>query len=555
MTTTELANSFPCSKKNKTASSNKVKTESHQDDIDCRRVVQRFHSIFTSGALHCLEAEGFYFLDSNFTMISPQGHAVSRSKFVEQLQQQKPNKDTEIHIHDFKVIHQNQDNTQSSTVLCSYQEWRRKKENDSLVVTARQCTALLRKVKQKLLSQQELDVREKEIPSAVRWEWIHMHQTWLEGMGPGQNQTQQTIASTKLTRVAANEVSVPSTSIIKAAAKSELLSFLVSPRRFLAVESIWPVSAKPIMMGKMVVGIEYLGMRVLTTQGPKANRAWLEQTARRLQPYCQPLHISSQYRQLVLPQSCFDQAAITIQLLGRFNGTTLSWTAWQALVEWSRGHQYISTTINNQSCDFGPDSTASSYDSVVSILNADKSTTISNIKETDSNYDWTFSTPFSCHLSSSYFYWKPLQRNGIDICSLMQSRDEPIIYYDEIDLYEDHLHEIGIVTCRAKIRITPTYLYLLFRLMARVDQISILVRDTRVLYDGEDVFRTVTWRRSDWKDLSNNCCSEWRKAFESREGPDEDLISKLPMVNLPEHMPKYSKLDCRRKGVKSKKIK
>merc|ERR1711920_1201234 len=117
----------------------------------------------------------------------------------------------------------------------------------------------------------------------------------------------------------------------------------------------------------------------------------------------------------------------------------------------------------------------------------------------------------------------------------VQSRDEPIIYYDEIDLYEDRLHEIGIVTCRVKIRITPTYLYLLFRVMARVDQISILVRDTRVLYDGEDVFRTVTWRRSDWKDLSNKCCSEWRKAFESREGPDEDLISKLPIVKLPEH--------------------
>merc|ERR1712226_753476 len=127
-------------------------------------------------------------------------------------------------------------------------------------------------------------------------------------------------------------------------------------------------------------------MRVLTTQGPKANRAWLEQTARRLQPYCQPLQINSQYRELLLPESCFDQAAVTIQLLGRFNGTTLSWTAWQALVEWSRGHQCISTTINNQSCDSGPTSTASSYDSGVSILNADKSTTISNIKETDSNY-------------------------------------------------------------------------------------------------------------------------------------------------------------------------
>ena len=90
------------------------------------------------------------------------------------------------------------------------------------------------------------------------------------------------------------------------------------------------------------------------------------------------------------------------------------------------------------------------------------------------DYDWTFTTSYSGHTNGQ---WRDTHV-GIDRELLM--RKEPILFYDEICLYESELDDHGMCKLTLKMRVMPTCWYVLARYWLRVDDVLVRCYDTRV---------------------------------------------------------------------------
>ena len=92
---------------------------------------------------------------------------------------------------------------------------------------------------------------------------------------------------------------------------------------------------------------------------------------------------------------------------------------------------------------------------VKSLLAEPRSAVKSSSAGSDFRYDWTYSSPFggAINLHHKYFnnqpnpilsngrnLWSSVVKSGIDV-SLLSDRSQPILYYDDINLYEDDLHD------------------------------------------------------------------------------------------------------------------
>ncbi|CAF3763865.1 unnamed protein product, partial [Adineta steineri] len=63
-------------------------------------------------------------------------------------------------------------------------------------------------------------------------------------------------------------------------------------------------------------------------------------------------------------------------------------------------------------------------------------------------------------------------------------RQEPILFYDELTLYEDELADNGISNVTLKIRCMPSGFFVLLRFFMRVDGVLIRCFDTRYYYEA-----------------------------------------------------------------------
>ena len=64
-------------------------------------------------------------------------------------------------------------------------------------------------------------------------------------------------------------------------------------------------------------------------------------------------------------------------------------------------------------------------------------------------------------------------------------RPDPILFFDEVDLYEDELGDNGISLLSIKVRVMPARILLLSRFFLRLDDVIFRVRDTRVYVEFE----------------------------------------------------------------------
>lgn len=83
-------------------------------------------------------------------------------------------------------------------------------------------------------------------------------------------------------------------------------------------------------------------------------------------------------------------------------------------------------------------------------------------------------------------------------------RPDPILFFEEVVLYDSELDDNGISIVSCKIRVMPDRMLLLCRLFMRLDKVIVRIRDTRIYVDfntgkiirdyteREDVFDTVT---------------------------------------------------------------
>jgi len=101
-------------------------------------------------------------------------------------------------------------------------------------------------------------------------------------------------------------------------------------------------------------------------------------------------------------------------------------------------------------------------------------------------FDWTFTTRFKGLIniekddgSIGDVNVEPTQER-IDM-ELLQRREE-ILFYDEIELFEDELGDCGVSKLSVKVRVMKSALYVLQRYFLRVDKVLIRINDTRLFY-------------------------------------------------------------------------
>uniref|UniRef100_A0A1B0EWZ3 TIP41-like protein n=1 Tax=Phlebotomus papatasi TaxID=29031 RepID=A0A1B0EWZ3_PHLPP len=90
-------------------------------------------------------------------------------------------------------------------------------------------------------------------------------------------------------------------------------------------------------------------------------------------------------------------------------------------------------------------------------------------------FDWTFSTDYQGSPNDKIKI--ELTDLKIDITKLMKR--EAIIFYQDITLFEDELHDNGIAVCSVKIRVMPSGFFILLRYFLRVDNVMVKIVDTR----------------------------------------------------------------------------
>ncbi|EPS72554.1 hypothetical protein M569_02200 [Genlisea aurea] len=130
------------------------------------------------------------------------------------------------------------------------------------------------------------------------------------------------------------------------------------------------------------------------------------------------------------------------------------------------------------------------------------------------DYDYTFTTPYSGSItfegnsepgrgekdeSIENPFWETCQEK-IDMVAL--AAKEPILFYDEVILYEDELADNGISLLTVKVRVMPSGWFLLLRFWLRVDGVLMRLRDTRMHCIFSDVARPVILRETCWREAT-----------------------------------------------------
>lgn len=112
-------------------------------------------------------------------------------------------------------------------------------------------------------------------------------------------------------------------------------------------------------------------------------------------------------------------------------------------------------------------------------------------------FDWSYSTDYKGTAKSSTHIFKP-SKSPIPLELL--KRPDPILFFDEVMLYEDEMADNGITLLSCKIRVMPARLLLLCRFFMRLDNVLLRIRDTRVYVDFEsgEVIREYLEKEEDY---------------------------------------------------------
>ena len=107
-------------------------------------------------------------------------------------------------------------------------------------------------------------------------------------------------------------------------------------------------------------------------------------------------------------------------------------------------------------------------------------------------FDWSYSTDYRGttlsvpNTSSSDNYSSPPQFELSQSSSIplnLLKRPDPILFFDEVMLYEDELADNGITMLSCKLRVMPDRMLVLMRFFMRLDDVLFRIRDTRVFVE------------------------------------------------------------------------
>ncbi|CAK9441539.1 uncharacterized protein LODBEIA_P54070 [Lodderomyces beijingensis] len=100
-------------------------------------------------------------------------------------------------------------------------------------------------------------------------------------------------------------------------------------------------------------------------------------------------------------------------------------------------------------------------------------------------YDWTYSTNYKGRSKNFKFISGEKGESGedVEIPIARLTQPDPILFFDEMILFEDELADNGISMLSIKIRVMPTCLLILCRFFLRIDNVIFRIRDCRVFID------------------------------------------------------------------------
>lgn len=122
--------------------------------------------------------------------------------------------------------------------------------------------------------------------------------------------------------------------------------------------------------------------------------------------------------------------------------------------------------------------------------------TSAGIKEVVKPYDWSYSTEYRGTLRQEEDATgrKLEDTRTREIPLELLKRRDPILFFDEVVLFESELDDNGISIVSVKVRVHEKRMLLLCRLFMRLDNVVVRIRDTRVYVDFEtdEVIREYT---------------------------------------------------------------
>lgn len=106
----------------------------------------------------------------------------------------------------------------------------------------------------------------------------------------------------------------------------------------------------------------------------------------------------------------------------------------------------------------------------------------SNSMEEVKPFDWSFTTDYQGTFNEKVRFEETDAK--LDIFKLMQK--ERLLFFQEISLFEDELHDHGISMCSAKLRVMPSGFYILLTYFLRVDNVLIRMNGTRFHFEKDN---------------------------------------------------------------------
>ncbi|KZM24882.1 Tap42 interacting protein [Ascochyta rabiei] len=148
-----------------------------------------------------------------------------------------------------------------------------------------------------------------------------------------------------------------------------------------------------------------------------------------------------------------------------------------------------------------------------------------DIKEVVKPFDWSYSTDYKGTTPAT----PALAPTQTPIPLALLRRPDPILFFDDVVLYEDELADNGIAMLSCKIRVMPARLLLLVRFFMRLDGVVFRIRDTRVFVEfaTREVIREYTAREDKYEEVRRKLA-----------GRKEDVLAIMRDPNrLAEHIP------------------
>ncbi|KAG7515977.1 hypothetical protein JOB18_019746 [Solea senegalensis] len=104
-------------------------------------------------------------------------------------------------------------------------------------------------------------------------------------------------------------------------------------------------------------------------------------------------------------------------------------------------------------------------------------------KEVAKPYDWTYTTDYKGTMIGDGMQIKVSETTERIDMEKLKAREQ-IMFFDDVLLFEDELHDHGVSMISVKIRVMPTSFFLLLRFFLRVDGVLIRINDTRLYHEA-----------------------------------------------------------------------